>query len=207
MLDNTASYMAARTALHRQQTSRSTWTAANLRHDYPFKRHASLVSSLPSVVGLAANAAPSDSPEPRQLCFPRPTLNRGAIPLFIASSLAQAILDHQGDVHTGERAPQRSTEASGCPVSRAVDDIDGQLIPLSKMMKIDVNKSGRIFDFLVSAGMLILSYDPTAKALTQVTPRKDGLLGVELGYGMELVNGTMNGLKGVLDIHPSNGDL
>lgn len=30
----------------------------------------------------------------------------------------------------------------------------------SKMMKIDVNKSGRIFDFLVSAGMLVLQYDP-----------------------------------------------
>lgn len=29
------------------------------------------------------------------------------------------------------------------------------------MMKIDVNKSGRIFDFLVSAGMLVLQYDPS----------------------------------------------
>lgn len=29
-------------------------------------------------------------------------------------------------------------------------------------MKIDVNKSGRIFDFLVSSGMLILTYDPLA---------------------------------------------
>lgn len=31
-----------------------------------------------------------------------------------------------------------------------------------KMLKIDVNKSGRIFDFLVSSGMLRLSYDPSA---------------------------------------------
>lgn len=30
------------------------------------------------------------------------------------------------------------------------------------MMKIDVNKSGRIFDFLVSSGMLMLQYDPLA---------------------------------------------
>ena len=30
------------------------------------------------------------------------------------------------------------------------------------MMKIDVNKSGRIFDFLVSSGMLVLQYDPLA---------------------------------------------
>lgn len=29
-------------------------------------------------------------------------------------------------------------------------------------MKIDVNKSGRIFDFLVSSGMLVLQYDPLA---------------------------------------------
>jgi hypothetical protein len=31
------------------------------------------------------------------------------------------------------------------------------------MLRIDVNKSGRIFDFLVTSGMLILSYDPTVK--------------------------------------------
>ncbi|ORX33626.1 hypothetical protein BD324DRAFT_653928 [Kockovaella imperatae] len=66
-----------------------------------------------------------------------------------------------------------------------------------KMMKIDVNKSGRIFDFLVSAGMLILSYDPSIKSYT---PRKDGSL---LGYGMEL----MNGVRGVVDIHTRDGEL
>ena len=32
-----------------------------------------------------------------------------------------------------------------------------------KMCKVDVNKTGRIFDFLVSSGVLILSYDPTVK--------------------------------------------
>ena len=32
-----------------------------------------------------------------------------------------------------------------------------------KMMKIDVNKAGRIFDFLVASGMLTLSYDLVAK--------------------------------------------
>ena len=33
------------------------------------------------------------------------------------------------------------------------------------MLKIDVNKSGRIFDFLVESGMLDLAYDPVAKGL------------------------------------------
>jgi len=32
-----------------------------------------------------------------------------------------------------------------------------------RMLKIDVNKSGRIFDFLVTSGMLTLAYDPAAK--------------------------------------------
>ncbi|KAL7419684.1 Transcriptional adapter ada2 [Cryptotrichosporon argae] len=32
-----------------------------------------------------------------------------------------------------------------------------------KMLRIDVNKSGRIFDFLVSSGMLALAYDPAAR--------------------------------------------
>lgn len=39
------------------------------------------------------------------------------------------------------------------------------------MLKIDVNKSGRIFDFLVSAGILRLSYDPSAKG---IGPGKEG---------------------------------
>jgi hypothetical protein len=46
-----------------------------------------------------------------------------------------------------------------------------------KMLKIDVNKSGRIFDFLVSSGMLVLQYDPMAKV-----PEKEPsiILGVEV---------------------------
>lgn len=40
-----------------------------------------------------------------------------------------------------------------------------------KMMKIDVNKSGRIFDFLVSTGVLKLMYDPTMKGMG---PGKEG---------------------------------
>lgn len=40
-----------------------------------------------------------------------------------------------------------------------------------KMMKIDVNKSGRIFDFLVANGILKLMYDPTIKGLG---PGKEG---------------------------------
>jgi transcriptional adapter 2-alpha len=40
-----------------------------------------------------------------------------------------------------------------------------------KMMKIDVNKSGRIFDFLVANGILKLMYDPTVKGLG---PGKEG---------------------------------
>lgn len=40
-----------------------------------------------------------------------------------------------------------------------------------KMMKIDVNKSGRIFDFLVSTGVLKLMYDPTMKGMG---PNKEG---------------------------------
>ena len=39
------------------------------------------------------------------------------------------------------------------------------------MLHIDVLKSGKIFDFLVTAGMLILSYDPTVK--TMPPPSKD----------------------------------
>lgn len=46
------------------------------------------------------------------------------------------------------------------------------------MLKIDVNKSGRIFDFLVSSGMLLLAYDPLAKALGT---GRDGVI----SYGTE----------------------
>lgn len=31
------------------------------------------------------------------------------------------------------------------------------------MLNIDVNKSGRIFDFLVQSGMLVLAYEPQGK--------------------------------------------
>jgi hypothetical protein len=55
------------------------------------------------------------------------------------------------------------------------------------MMKIDVNKSGRIFDFLVSSGMLCLAYDPSVKGLG---PGKEGhVIGVPLdlsrGFGVQ----------------------
>jgi hypothetical protein len=40
------------------------------------------------------------------------------------------------------------------------------------MMKIDVNKSGRIFDFLVTSGMMVLQYDPFAKPI-EVMPSTD----------------------------------
>ena len=63
-----------------------------------------------------------------------------------------------------------------------------------KMMKIDVNKSGRIFDFLVSAGMLILAYDPTAKPAFPVG-KENGFFGVSL----QMVNG---GQQGAVDVYP-----
>jgi transcriptional adapter 2-alpha len=44
-----------------------------------------------------------------------------------------------------------------------------------KMLKIDVNKSGRIFDFLVSSGMMVLNYDPLAKP----PPEPTIILGME----------------------------
>ena len=47
------------------------------------------------------------------------------------------------------------------------------------MLKIDVNKSGRIFDFLVESGMLTLAYDPLAKGLR---PGKDKQI---LGIGVD----------------------
>ncbi|KAK4687393.1 transcriptional adapter 2-alpha, partial [Tremellales sp. Uapishka_1] len=55
-----------------------------------------------------------------------------------------------------------------------------------KMMKIDVNKSGRIFDFLVSSGMLSLSYDPSVKGLG---PGKEGhVVQVTNGNGMGMTH-------------------
>lgn len=49
------------------------------------------------------------------------------------------------------------------------------------MMKIDVNKSGRIFDFLVSSGMLRLSYDPNAVVV--LPPPTNGASGVSPAGG------------------------
>jgi transcriptional adapter 2-alpha len=59
------------------------------------------------------------------------------------------------------------------------------------MLKIDVNKSGRVFDFLVNSGMLILQYDPMAKI-----PEKEPsiILGMEIdrpSLTEVRVNGTM----------------
>jgi hypothetical protein len=58
------------------------------------------------------------------------------------------------------------------------------MLTYSKMMKIDVNKSGRIFDFLVSTGMLRLSYDPNAlipPQATNGTMTKGSLMSTPLG--------------------------
>ena len=69
-------------------------------------------------------------------------------------------------------------------------------------MKIDVNKSGRIFDFLVSAGMLILAYDPSVKVFA---PGKEGLLGA-IGYGLGGVE-LMDSQHMAVDVGPlTNGD-
>lgn len=56
-----------------------------------------------------------------------------------------------------------------------------------RMLKIDVNKSGRIFDFLVSAGMLVLAYDPTVKSVYPSLP----------------VNGKENGHGPVVEVYPA----
>lgn len=59
------------------------------------------------------------------------------------------------------------------------------------MLNIDVNKSGRMFDFLVNSGMLVLQYNPMTK-VPEVEP--------SISLGMEIdrpsltevrVNGTM----------------
>lgn len=66
------------------------------------------------------------------------------------------------------------------------------------MLKIDVNKSGRIFDFLVSAGMLLLSYDPLVKHVP--LPVKDvngaygGHLSVEMANGQSTPHSAQSGM-------------
>ncbi len=62
------------------------------------------------------------------------------------------------------------------------------------MLKIDVNKSGKIFDFLVSSGMLILAYDPTVKPVYPPPKEMSGLHSAPLS--VDLVNGhTTNGIS------------
>ncbi|KAK1927453.1 hypothetical protein DB88DRAFT_32495 [Papiliotrema laurentii] len=80
-----------------------------------------------------------------------------------------------------------------------------------KMMKIDVNKSGRIFDFLVSSGMLILAYDPTVKPV--YPPLKDpnamfgAPLSVDLVNGQQMVNGHANGHLGSKGVNNGVKDM
>jgi transcriptional adapter 2-alpha len=59
------------------------------------------------------------------------------------------------------------------------------------MMKIDVNKSGRIFDFLVSSGMVVLQYDPFAK------PPPEHEKGVSIGMEVDRPSLTEVRINGV----------
>lgn len=72
-----------------------------------------------------------------------------------------------------------------------------------RMLKIDVNKSGRIFDFLVSSGMLILAYDPTVKAILPPSKDPNSLFGnpplnFDLMNGHHGVNGHITNVQSVL---------
>jgi transcriptional adapter 2-alpha len=60
------------------------------------------------------------------------------------------------------------------------------LIVCRKMLKIDVNKSGRIFDFLVQHGYLRLTYDPSAP------PPPPQLVQVPLSHTKSAVEGSGN---------------
>lgn len=65
------------------------------------------------------------------------------------------------------------------------------LLTSRKFFKMDVNKSGRVFDFLVNSGMLVLQHGPTAKS-----PEMDSsmVLGMEIdrpSLSEVRVNGTM----------------
>lgn len=64
------------------------------------------------------------------------------------------------------------------------------------MLKIDVNKSGRIFDFLVSSGLLILSYDPTIKHLPLPLKDANGVFGAsnDLANGHHFHSHSGNGI-------------
>ncbi|WVF66973.1 hypothetical protein IAT40_001716 [Kwoniella sp. CBS 6097] len=79
-----------------------------------------------------------------------------------------------------------------------------------KMLKIDVNKSGRIFDFLVSSGMLQLSYDPTQRGMG---PGKEGhvlmdgvMMNMNMGMGMDVDMGMGMGMGIEMD-YPMGGGL
>jgi transcriptional adapter 2-alpha len=61
------------------------------------------------------------------------------------------------------------------------------------MLNIDVNKSGKIFDFLVATGALRLAYDPAARPV----PRPNGLASVPPPSGVNGVGGVKtNGALG-----------
>ncbi|EIW68866.1 hypothetical protein TREMEDRAFT_31549 [Tremella mesenterica DSM 1558] len=66
-----------------------------------------------------------------------------------------------------------------------------------RMMKIDVNKSGRIFDFLVSSGMLILAYDPSKRNLRARVEAVNGLSwGDEVKRDDVIIGEILNGEAG-----------
>lgn len=69
-----------------------------------------------------------------------------------------------------------------------------------KMLKIDVNKSGRIFDFLVQSGFLKLAYDPSARISIN---GKEGMMN---GHGYNHVNGEY-ARPGLTEVHLSNGHV
>ena len=68
------------------------------------------------------------------------------------------------------------------------------------MMKIDVNKSGRIFDFLVSSRMLILAYDRNAKILPP-TNGKEGMF--VASFTAEIQPDQLSGINGAHGIPPN----
>lgn len=79
-----------------------------------------------------------------------------------------------------------------------------------KMNRIDVNKSGRIFDFLVSQGMLPLAYDPVATRLA-AQQVKEAPQVAEIHPDSLKVNG-VNGVNGVHGVqvngfHPNGGSM
>jgi hypothetical protein len=131
--------------------------------------------------------------------------------MLFASRVAETISHYQGDVHTRERKTEGTAQATRCEVSPASRLCLLLLTVNRKMMKIDVNKSGRIFDFLVSSGMLILAYDPTVKPV--YPPLKDpnamfgAPLSVDLVNGQQMVNGHANGHLGSKGVNNGVKDM